>query len=145
VHRSAVHSVAERPLVALAGVSFELASMEAFLLGCSQALARHAVFDPAGPCRLVLGATEELELTLVAWLPGQQTEVHEHAAPGALRVLSGVLREDRYLREPMGGLEPDGWTLARERALLRTRCGAIHRVRNPLLQMRAVTLHLAPR
>jgi hypothetical protein len=59
---------------------------------------------------------------------------------GAVRVLSGALREDRYVPGVMG-LVSDGWTLARAGAFLREPSDRIHCVRNPL-RVPAVSLHV---
>lgn len=45
--------------------------------------------------RLLLSAT--VEVWLIGWYPGQQTEIHDHGgALGALTVTEGVLEEDRF-------------------------------------------------
>ncbi|CAO5232306.1 cysteine dioxygenase [Frankia sp. AgKG'84/4] len=48
--------------------------------------------------RLLLSAT--VEVWLIGWYPGQQTEVHDHGgALGALTVVQGRVEEDRFDRE----------------------------------------------
>ncbi len=48
--------------------------------------------------RLLLSAT--VEVWLIGWYPGQQTEVHDHGgALGALTVVEGSVEEDRFDRE----------------------------------------------
>ena len=51
-----------------------------------------------------LALTEEIELWLLSWLPGQRTEPHDHGgASGAFSVLLGSLSETyRYPRGPIG-------------------------------------------
>jgi len=51
-----------------------------------------------------LALTEEVELWLLSWLPGQRTEPHDHGgASGAFTVVLGELSETyRYPRGPVG-------------------------------------------
>ncbi|HEY0452131.1 MAG TPA: cysteine dioxygenase family protein [Actinophytocola sp.] len=51
-----------------------------------------------------LALTEEVELWLLSWLPGQHTEPHDHGgASGAFTVVLGSLSETyRYSRGPVG-------------------------------------------
>ncbi|MCM3924539.1 cysteine dioxygenase family protein [Frankia sp. AiPs1] len=85
--------------------------------------------------RLLLSAT--VEVWLIGWYPGQQTEVHDHGgALGAMTVAEGRVEEDRYDRN---------WTITRVRE---HRTGAsvgfgakhVHRVANRGQEI-ATTIH----
>ncbi|CAJ60937.1 hypothetical protein FRAAL2288 [Frankia alni ACN14a] len=85
--------------------------------------------------RLLLSAT--VEVWLIGWYPGQQTEVHDHGgALGAMTVAEGRVEEDRYDRN---------WTITRVREHLTGSSvgfGAehVHRVANRG-QVVATTIH----
>ena len=52
-------------------------------------------FDPAGRWYARLANTDRYEAWLITWLPGQQTDWHDHGgSAGAFAVVSGVLLED---------------------------------------------------
>jgi hypothetical protein len=68
-------------------------------------------FDPARRWWARLGLTEGVELWLLSWLPGQETEPHDHGgASGSFTVLTGELQESyrypagpiRHARRPVG-------------------------------------------
>ncbi|HEX3589516.1 MAG TPA: cysteine dioxygenase family protein [Pseudonocardiaceae bacterium] len=51
-------------------------------------------YDPDERFAALVAATPEAEVWLLSWLPGQHTDVHDHAgAEGAFTVVSGVLME----------------------------------------------------
>jgi predicted metal-dependent enzyme (double-stranded beta helix superfamily) len=85
--------------------------------------------------RLLLSAT--VEVWLIGWSPGQQTEVHDHGgALGALAVADGRVEEDQYDR---------AWQLTRVRehgdgATVGFGVAHIHRVANRG-QVPATTIH----
>lgn len=56
---------------------------------------RHAVrYHPDGPVNRLVGGTDELDLWLMSWLPGQRTDWHGHdEASGAFTVVVGALTE----------------------------------------------------
>lgn len=65
---------------------------------------RHLLrYDPQHRWSALIQRTEDYEVWLLSWLPGQYTELHDHSgAAGALTVVSGTLTE-RVAR-----VEPDG-------------------------------------
>lgn len=66
-------------------------------------LARCASFEPSAPTRRVLFDTPDVLIELRGWLPGQQTEPHDHGpARCAFRVLGGIAVESRYERDTRG-------------------------------------------
>ncbi|WP_308203838.1 cysteine dioxygenase, partial [Frankia gtarii] len=85
--------------------------------------------------RLLLSAT--VEVWLIGWYPGQQTEVHDHGgALGAMAVAEGRVEEDRYDRN---------WTITRVRehvtgAAVGFGAAHVHRVANRGLEV-ATTIH----
>ncbi len=85
--------------------------------------------------RLLLSAT--VEVWLIGWYPGQQTEVHDHGgALGAMAVAEGRVEEDRYDRN---------WTITRVRehvtgSAVGFSAAHVHRVANRGLEV-ATTIH----
>lgn len=85
--------------------------------------------------RLVLSAT--VEVWLIGWYPGQQTEIHDHGgALGALTVAQGCVEEDRYDRS---------WTISQVRrhatgAAVGFGAAHVHRVANRSPEI-ATTIH----
>jgi predicted metal-dependent enzyme (double-stranded beta helix superfamily) len=58
-------------------------------------------YDPAERFSALVERTDEHEIWLMSWLPGQSTDVHDHgSATGAFTVVSGVLTE-RVVRSGM--------------------------------------------
>lgn len=58
------------------------------------ALRAQAVHDPAERWYLRLALTEQVEVWLLTWTPGQGTEAHDHGgASGSYTVLNGLLTE----------------------------------------------------
>lgn len=102
-------------------------------------------FSPEGYTRTLLACTEDAEILVLGWLPGQASPVHGHgASEGLIQVLAGVGSEECY-RLDRGELVSDRvHTFAEGERIVEPR-GSHHRVWNsgaaPL-----VTLHLyAPR
>uniref|UniRef100_UPI0003630A62 cysteine dioxygenase n=1 Tax=Actinoalloteichus spitiensis TaxID=252394 RepID=UPI0003630A62 len=59
-------------------------------------------YDPERRWSDLLERTEDQEIWLLSWLPGQRTELHDHGgAVGAFTVVNGVLTE-RVVREQPG-------------------------------------------
>jgi mannose-6-phosphate isomerase-like protein (cupin superfamily) len=57
--------------------------------------ARLLRYDPDERFTALVEATEDQEVWLMSWLPGQGTDQHDHGnATGAFTVVSGVLTED---------------------------------------------------
>jgi predicted metal-dependent enzyme (double-stranded beta helix superfamily) len=57
-------------------------------------------YDPAERYSALIESTGEVEIWLLSWLPGQHTDLHDHAgSAGAFTVVSGVLTE-RVIRRP---------------------------------------------
>lgn len=51
-------------------------------------------YDPDSRYATLIDATPAVEIWLLSWLPGQHTELHDHAgSTGAFTVVSGVLTE----------------------------------------------------
>jgi predicted metal-dependent enzyme (double-stranded beta helix superfamily) len=51
-------------------------------------------YDPDQRFSALIDATDNVEIWLLSWLPGQQTDLHDHAgSAGAFTVVSGVLTE----------------------------------------------------
>lgn len=51
-------------------------------------------YDPDQRFSALIDATGDVEIWLLSWLPGQQTDLHDHAgSAGAFTVVSGVLTE----------------------------------------------------
>jgi predicted metal-dependent enzyme (double-stranded beta helix superfamily) len=56
-------------------------------------------YDPDQRFSALIDATGEIEVWLLSWLPGQHTDLHDHAgSAGAFTVVSGVLTE-RVIRD----------------------------------------------
>jgi predicted metal-dependent enzyme (double-stranded beta helix superfamily) len=56
--------------------------------------ARLLRYDPAERYSALIESTGEVEVWLLSWLPGQHTDLHDHAgSAGAFTVVSGVLTE----------------------------------------------------
>jgi predicted metal-dependent enzyme (double-stranded beta helix superfamily) len=75
------------------------------------ALRAEAVHDPVERWYLRLALTEQVEVWLLTWTPGQATEPHDHGgASGSYTVLDGVLTETwRDGPGPTrGGVRPQG-------------------------------------
>jgi quercetin dioxygenase-like cupin family protein len=51
-------------------------------------------YDPADRFSALIERTDEHEVWLMSWLPGQSTDLHDHgSATGAFTIVSGVLTE----------------------------------------------------
>jgi Cysteine dioxygenase type I len=58
-------------------------------------------FDPRRRWYHRIAEEADAEIWLLSWLPGQQTELHDHAgSAGALVVASGRLTEDQVVEQP---------------------------------------------
>ena len=56
-------------------------------------------YDPTERFAALVDSTDEVEIWLLSWLPGQHTDLHDHAgSAGAFTVVSGVLTE-RVIRD----------------------------------------------
>ena len=64
-----------------------------FAEGAAAELHQAARFDPVERWYLRLAATEQVEVYLMTWTPGQHTRPHGHAGAGAYTVLYGELTE----------------------------------------------------
>ncbi|CAM3766239.1 cysteine dioxygenase family protein [Kibdelosporangium persicum] len=55
---------------------------------------RHLRYDPVERFFTLLERTDDHEVWLMSWLPGQSTDLHDHgSATGAFTIVSGVLTE----------------------------------------------------
>ncbi|RSM85494.1 cupin domain-containing protein [Kibdelosporangium aridum] len=55
---------------------------------------RHLRYDPIERFSTLLERTDDHEVWLMSWLPGQSTDLHDHgSATGAFTIVSGVLTE----------------------------------------------------
>ncbi len=119
----------------------DVASLQAWLLALPADLVRRARFDRDGYCRVTLHRSDAFEVIVVGWLPGQETPVHGHGeSVGVVRVLAGVLSEQRFRPHPEGALQVTTGMATPGDVLLETR-GVVHRVRNPGSEP-AVSLHV---
>jgi len=56
-------------------------------------------YDPVERFATLVDATDDVEIWLLSWLPGQHTDLHDHnGSAGAFTVVSGVLTE-RVIRD----------------------------------------------
>lgn len=56
-------------------------------------------YDPVERFATLVDATDDVEIWLLSWLPGQHTDLHDHAgSAGAFTIVSGVLTE-RVIRD----------------------------------------------
>jgi len=63
-------------------------------------------YDPTERYSALIESTGEVEIWLLSWLPGQHTDLHDHAgSAGAFTVVSGVLTE-RVIRHPSPTARP---------------------------------------
>lgn len=91
-------------------------------------LSDHLAFDVSRHKRIRLYSAPEVEVLLLAWLPGQGTDVHAHGGSvGAVRLLVGSLEERRYSRSPDGYVER-GRQVHRAPAVLREGRSTVHRI-----------------
>jgi Cysteine dioxygenase type I len=105
------------------------ATLEQSLLG---------ILDYTAPVRwwARLGLTEGVELWLLSWMPGQQTEPHDHGgASGSFTVLTGELAE--FYRYPGGPIRSQSHTRG---SALGFGAGRAHQVLN-LTQANAASVH----
>jgi quercetin dioxygenase-like cupin family protein len=64
-------------------------------------------YDPDERFATLVEQTDEQEIWLMSWLPGQETDRHDHgAATGAFTIVSGVLTEHVLHRGVTLSLEP---------------------------------------
>jgi quercetin dioxygenase-like cupin family protein len=64
-------------------------------------------YDPDERFATLVEQTDEQEIWLMSWLPGQETDRHDHgAATGAFTIVSGVLTEHVLHRGDTLSLEP---------------------------------------
>jgi predicted metal-dependent enzyme (double-stranded beta helix superfamily) len=65
---------------------------------------RHLLrYDPDQRFSVLIDSDERQEVWLMAWLPGQQTDLHDHAlSSGAFTIVSGSLTESVARRAPDG-------------------------------------------
>lgn len=64
-------------------------------------------YDPDERFATLVEATEDQEVWLMSWLPGQQTDSHDHAdATGAFTIVSGTLTEHVLHRGTTLSLSP---------------------------------------
>src|SRR5690606_13224289 len=82
--------------------------LESLEVGELESLTR---FSDGGYTRLRLAGTEQFEVLLMGWKPGQQSPIHDHARSvcGA-RVIAGVASEVRFRFTPSGHLLAEGTT-----------------------------------
>lgn len=136
---------------ALPRVGLRLEGLVAWLAAWSPPgwwLADRLGFDAAGYRRIQLARTPDVEVLLIAWLPGQATPVHAHGGSvGAVRLLVGELEERRFVPTEAGYVER-----SRERhrapAILREGRSSVHRVeavgRGPTVSLHVYAPPLPP-
>lgn len=65
--------------------------------------------DGAAYVRTLVYRRPNVEVFVMAWLPGQRSPIHDHAGSGCVvRIVSGTAREDLYRRREDGLVERDG-------------------------------------
>lgn len=62
-------------------------------------LSRHIVLDTSGYHRSVVIRDGMLEMAVITWLSGQESDVHGHPGDCIYKILRGVMREDLYNRK----------------------------------------------
>lgn len=91
-------------------------------------LSDHLTFDASHYRRIRVCSAPEVEVLLLAWLPGQGTDVHAHGGSvGALRLLVGSLEERRYATSRRGFIEV-GRKIHRAPAVLQEDRSIVHRI-----------------
>lgn len=112
-------------------------------------LAAFQLFSPRCYQRNRIRRTEQYEMLLICWAPGQGSPVHDHTGSAcAFRVVSGRCTEQRFRRcvdGPEGELRarPEGETVVFDRGSVCVSEDAdIHRVGNSSAQENLCTLHL---
>ncbi|MCP2260937.1 Cysteine dioxygenase type I [Streptoalloteichus tenebrarius] len=98
-------------------------------------------YDPDRRWTALLDSTEDHEVWLMSWLPGQHTDLHDHAgSTGAFTVVSGVLSE-RVARAAADGGPPEATHLVRAGQTRVFGPGHVHRVANEGVDP-AVSVHV---
>jgi predicted metal-dependent enzyme (double-stranded beta helix superfamily) len=92
---------------------------------------RHLLrYDPYERFSTLVHGDDVQEIWLLSWLPGQHTDLHDHAwSSGAFTVVSGVLTESVARRAPDGRTVSESHTLTAGRSRV-FGPGYLHQVRN---------------
>jgi predicted metal-dependent enzyme (double-stranded beta helix superfamily) len=94
-------------------------------------------YDPAERFSALVESTGDVEIWLLSWLPGQHTDLHDHAgSAGAFTVVSGVLTE-RVIRD--GAVEVEHPVVVGQTRVFGPRY--VHQVRNADVDP-AVSIHV---
>jgi cysteine dioxygenase len=105
----------------------------------------HVSFKEANYARHSVVRTEQAEILMICWRPGQRTPIHDHdGSYGTVRVLRGVMWETIFGMDPECGLR---YRSGREWLSGETTAGAdvrdIHQIGNPDVSgQELITLHL---
>ena len=87
-------------------------------------------YDPDRRFSALVGSDDEQEIWLMGWLPGQHTDLHDHAqSSGAFTVVSGRLTETVARRAPDGRAVTELHALATGQSRV-FGPGYVHQVRN---------------
>jgi cysteine dioxygenase len=114
---------------------------EAFPLIRDEAEAK-AVFDERKYTRATLLSTEQLELLLLCWRPGQISPIHDHAGSACIvRVISGTATEIIYEPAPNGLLYPRIGTRLSEGSITVSIDSDTHQIGNLEPMQNLLTLH----
>jgi predicted metal-dependent enzyme (double-stranded beta helix superfamily) len=85
--------------------------------------------------------TDDVEVWLIGWSPGQSTSIHDHGgSTGALSVVEGTLTEDWYAAAPSGIPHPVARRVHARGATQSFPADHIHRVGNTSAQL-ATSVH----
>lgn len=120
----------------------ELAQLARSVAGSDElwrAIVRH---DPQAPWHERLLLTDDVEVALLGWAPGQGSAIHDHGdASGALTVVEGSLTEDWYTIGTTGRPHPVARRVLQRAATQTFTAGHVHRLANLGAQL-ATSVHV---
>ena len=108
-----------------------------------QDVERFVCFDHVGYCRNDLLRSDRFQLSLIGWLPGQYSPIHDHAGSTCVfRVIAGVGEEQVFeVVSSTGQVRPTKRHRLTRGTLSWAEDNEIHRVGNPTRTTPFVTLH----
>jgi predicted metal-dependent enzyme (double-stranded beta helix superfamily) len=97
-------------------------------------------FSPEGYARVLLARTEDVEVLVLGWLPGQRSPIHDHGlSHGYVKVLAGEGSDDSFALVGDRAVHAERRGFA-EGAILEERPDQVHRVVNTSSNV-LITLH----